>query len=127
MKFRPILLLSACLLFSAALAGAMPAPPADTPVATPVVAAPAPAPEQAEPSCAASPLQEALSLTPNPSLKAGSQCGACSPTNCQGLNINASCYYLTRTGYAIGKCHADSVCSDTGFSARCICRNGPDV
>jgi len=124
MKFRPILLLSLCLLFGATLASATPATPADTPA----VAPPASAPAQAAPSCAASLFQqEALPFTPAPSPRAGSACGSCSPSPCQGLNINANCYYLTRTGYAIGKCHADYVCSDPGFSTGCICRNGPEV
>lgn len=124
MRIRSTLLLSLCLLFGAALAGATPAAPADAPA----VAPPAAAPGQVAPSCAASlSQQEALLFTPTPSPKAGSLCGSCSPSNCQGLNINAQCYYLTRFGYAIGKCHADSICSDPGFSALCICRNGPEV
>jgi hypothetical protein len=118
MRARTTLLLSLALLFGASLAGA-------TPADTPAVAAPA----QAAPACAAASLfqQEALPFTPPLSFKAGVLCGSCSPSPCQGLNINASCYYLTRTGYAIGKCHADFTCTDPGFSAGCICRNGPDV
>ncbi len=120
MKARFTLLLSLCLLFSASLAGA-------TPADTPAVAAPA----QAAPACpAATSLsqQEALPfVTPTPTPKAGLLCGSCSPSPCLGLNINASCYYLTRSGYAIGKCHADFTCTDPGFSAGCICRNGPDI
>jgi hypothetical protein len=119
MKIRSTLLLSLGFLFGATLAGAT---PADTPTAS--------APAQAAPSCAAASLfqQEALPfVTPTPTPKAGLLCGSCSPTPCQGLNINASCYYLTRSGYAIGKCHADYTCTDPGFSAGCICRNGPDI
>jgi hypothetical protein len=121
MRTGSILLLSAGLLLGATLAGAAPAPATDTPA----VAAPA---AQAAPSCPSNLFQQedALPFTPRPLAKAAT-CGSCSPSPCQGLNINASCYFLTRFGYAIGKCHADSVCSDSGFSALCICRNGPEV
>jgi hypothetical protein len=122
MKIRSILWLSTFSLLGATLASAgTPAPAASSAVASPVsVAAAAP------PFCTAGLQKEALPLTPSPSAKAGN-CGECSPSPCQGLNINASCYYLTRTGYAIGKCHADSVCTESGFSTACFCRNGPEV
>jgi len=119
MRSRSILLLSACLLLGATLAGAAPAD-------IPAVTLPASEPAQEAPSCDAGLFQqEAFPSSPSP--KAGSLCGSCSPSPCQGLSINASCYYLTRTGYAIGKCHADYVCSGPGFSAGCICRNGPEL
>lgn len=123
MNFRSILLLSTCLLSGVTLASATPPAPADAPKAAP----PASAPAQDAPSCAANLFQQEEALpftTPSPLPMAGG-CGSCSPSPCQGLNVNAGCYYLTRTGYALGKCHADSVCS--GTSIRCICRNGPEV
>jgi hypothetical protein len=126
MKFRPTLLLSACLLFGAHLAGAA---PATTPAAAPAAVIPqAPALPQEAPACAGTgSQQEALPfLNPNPSVKAVG-CGSCSNSPCQGAAINSSCYYLTRSGYALGKCHADFTCTDPGFSAGCVCRTGPDI
>jgi hypothetical protein len=123
MNVRPILLLSALLLSGATFAGA--ATP-DAPAIAPQAAL-----EQAAPSCGASlSQQEALpfaSLTPAPSPKSISACGPCTPTPCQGKTINASCSYTTRTGFVVGKCHADSVCSGSPVSTLCICRNGPEV
>ena len=121
MRVGTLLLLTVCLLFGATLAGAAPAD-------TPAIAPPASAPEQAEPFCVESPSQpESLSFIPDPTFKAGSPCGSCSPSNCQGLNVNASCYYLSGGVYRIGTCHADSVCSSEGYTPFCKCRTGPEL
>jgi hypothetical protein len=129
MRLRPTLLLSACLLFGAHLAGAAPVPPATTPASAPAVVPQAPASAQEAAACPGQGFQqEALPFViPNPSVKAGVSCGSCSNSPCQGAAINSSCYYLTRSGYALGKCHADFTCTDPGFSAGCTCRNGPDI
>jgi len=121
MRLGSLLLLAVCLLFGATLAGAA---PADTPAAAP----PASTPELAEPFCVESVVpQESLAFLPSPAPKAGTPCGSCSPSNCQGLTINASCYYLSQGAYRIGKCYADSVCSGEGFSPSCRCRTGPEM
>jgi hypothetical protein len=121
MRLGSLLLLTACLLLGPTFASAEPAD-------TPAIAPPASAPDQADPFCVESPSQpESLSFIPDPTFKAGSPCGSCSASNCQGLNINASCYYLSAGVYRIGKCYADSVCSSEGFSAYCRCRTGPEL
>jgi len=127
MKLRISLLLSTCLLLGAALASTTPAGPGAAPApasAVPASAALAPA----APFCAASlSTQEPLPFRPSPKPRSGFAipCGSCSQRSCGGLNVRDTCYYLTRTGYAIGTCHDDSVCSDN--SDLCICRNGPDL
>ena len=86
-----------------------------------------PADPGAAPFCAASVagLDKSLDLTPRPLLKATFTCGSCSHPSCVGAAVRSSCSYFGAGGLHVGRCVANSVCSDS--STQCGCTNNPPV